>query len=413
VPPGEGGTGTVPPGGGTGTVPPAMPSRIELLFPGVPQGVVYVPGGPAVSLGLSLSAPAPVYRGGTGTIDLGITNELDVATSVTFVVRTSADVTFDELAEGDAVGERAGTAGASCELDLGAGSRAALSLRFALGPAVSDRLVVVPSIRSRVLDLPVETVPGLLLGLVGRGELLVAGNDIGDCVGDDCTVGGEQVSSSAVLDLPPGVGVDEALLVWQSARTGSDAAREVGLVAPGDSTAHVVTAELGEPVASRHRSVADVTALVRSAGGGEYTVVQPLDAADGWWTLLVVTRRSAPSRALFVVVDPLRPVLPDSPVEIVVPIAPPDPVGEPRSPTRDARVVVQDVLGPTAGATAPAIEMSVDGQSPPGEPVGSGGTVTSYALSIDSTEDALTVAVSTSTVPFRIAAIGLSVGIVQ
>jgi len=39
--------------------------------------------------------------------------------------------------------------------------------------------------------------------------------------------------------------------------------------------------------------------------------------------------------------------------------------------------------------------------------------VTSYALSIDSTEDALTVAVSTSSVPFGIAAIGLSVDIVQ
>lgn len=96
-----------------------------------------------------------------------------------------------------------------------------------------------------------------------------------------------------------------------------------------------------------------------------------------------------------------------------MPIAPPAPAGAPRSPTRDVVVVVQDVLGPTAGAQAPAIEMSVDGQSPPGEPIGSGGTVTSYALSIDSTEDALSVAVSTSTVPFRIAAIGLSVDIVQ
>ncbi|MGB7877541.1 MAG: hypothetical protein WBL31_02180 [Ilumatobacteraceae bacterium] len=411
VPPGDGGVVTIPPVDTTDTS--ALPSRIELLFPGVPQGVVYVPGGPALSLGLNLSAPAPVYRGGTGTIDLGITNELDVATSVTFVVRTSAGVTFDELAEGDAACESAGTAGASCALDLGAGSRSALSLRFALDSTVSDRLVVVPSIRSNVLDLPVETVPGLLLGLVGRGELLVAGNDIGACDGDDCSVGGEPIVSSAILDLPPGAEVDEALLVWQVDGTASDELREVGLIAPGDSTGQVVAAEPGEPVDSRFRSVADVTAIVQSAGGGEYAVVGPTKATDGWWTLLVVTRQSASTRELFVVVDPLRTVRPDSPVEIVVPIAPPAPAGAPRSPTRDVVVVVQDVLGPTAGAQAPAIEMSVDGQSPPGEPIGSGGTVTSYALSIDSTEDALSVAVSTSTVPFRIAAIGLSVDIVQ
>ncbi len=401
VPPGGGGTGTVPPVDTTDTS--ALPSRIELLFPGAPQGVVYVPGGPAVSLGLDLSAPAPVYRGGTGTIDLGITNERDVATSVTFVVRTSAGVTFDELADGDAACESAGAAGASCELDLGAGSRAALSLRFALDATVSDRLVVVPSIRSNLLDLPVETVPGLLLGLVGRGELLVVGGDLRD----------EPVASSASLDLPSGVEVDEALLVWQVDATTSDDSREIGLIAPGDATARVVTADLGEPVDSRVRSVADVTALVRSAGGGEYAVVRPTNGSDGWWTLLVVTRHTAPSRRLFVVVDPLRPVRPDSPVDVVVPIAPPAPAEAPRSPTRDVVVVVQDVLGPTAGATSSAIEVSVDGQTPPDEPIGSGGTVTSYALSIDSTEDALTVAVSSSTVPFRLAAIGLSVDIVQ
>ncbi len=414
-------TTTVPLGGGSAvTVPPvdttdaaALPSRIELLFPGVPQGVVYVPGGPAVSLGLSLSAPAPVYRGGTGTIDLGITNELDVATSVTFVVRTSAGVTFDELTEGDAACESAGTAGASCMLDLAAGSRAGLSLRFALDSTVSERLVVVPSIRSNVLDLPVETVPGLLLGLVGRGELLVAGNDIGECAGGDCPVGDQAAGSSAVLDLPPGADVDDALLVWHSDGTDSDEMPEVGLITPGDSTLRVVPAERSESVDSRFRSVADVTALVQSAGGGVYAVVQPTSAPDGWWTLLVVTRRPAPTRGLFVVVDPLRPVGPDSPVEVVVPIAPPEPPGPPRSLTRDVVVSVQGVLGSNEGTTAPAIGVVVEGQSPSEEPIGSGGTVTSYALSIDSTVDALTVEVSTSMVPFRIAVVGFSADIVQ
>ena len=414
-------TTTSPLGGdGSGTEEPddtagatATPGRIELVFPGAVQGISYVPGGPAVTLGLTLSAPAPFYRDGTGTVDAGITNRQDTEASISFVIRTSPGVSFDELAEGDATcaTERVG-GGATCALDLDAGATGVVSLRFALDVTVPERVVVVPSIRAAVLDLAVETVPGLLLGLVGRGELLVAGNDLGGCVGAaDCPVGGERNASSAVLDLPQDAEIDEAMLVWQGDLVSSAWASEVGLIVPGRSAALSVPSDAPSSVDDGFRSVADVTALVRSAGAGTYTVVRPPSvtaAGDGWWTLLVVTRQPAPGRTLFVVVDPLRPVLPAAPLDLAVPVAPPAPARQPLAPVRNVVVSTQDVLGPAGDAT-----VTLAGQSPPGEPVDSDARVTSYALTIDSNEADLSIEVSTSTTPLRVAAIAIAIAIVQ
>ncbi len=85
-----------------------LPNRIELVFPGVPQGAVYVPGGRALNLGVSLSTPAPVYAGATGTIDVAITNNDTEDASVRFLVATSSGVSFDQLSEGRS--ERSSTA---------------------------------------------------------------------------------------------------------------------------------------------------------------------------------------------------------------------------------------------------------------------------------------------------------------
>jgi hypothetical protein len=132
----------------------ALPSRIELVFPGVPQGMVYVPGGPAVRVDLELSVVAPMYRGGTGTIDVTLTNRTDEVRTLEFVARTSPGVSFDTLAEGPGSCAAQG-AGATCTIRLTAGVRRSLALRFAFDETVSDRLVVAPNISSQVLDLPI------------------------------------------------------------------------------------------------------------------------------------------------------------------------------------------------------------------------------------------------------------------
>lgn len=403
-------TTTLPGGSSTSSTttpgtPEPLPSRIEILFPGVPQGITYVPGGPSADLSLSLSSPAPVYRGGTGTVDAELTNESATPLTVDFVIRSSEGVSFDEVAEGAATCKPDGD-GALCKVNLDAGATAEMGLRFAFDVAVPDRVVVASSIRSRVLQLPIVSVPGLVLGLVGRGDLVVAGNALTQ-------------SSSALLELPVDADIDEAVLVWQGAEPASAWVDEVGIIVPGEATAQPVMAEPRAGVQSGElqvgfRSTADVTDLVRAAGPGRYTVVPAsgnTTEVEGAWTLLVVTRQSAAIRRLVVVVDPLRPAPATSPVVVDVPIESAAPAGPPRSPVRPTTVTVNSPFAaPGAGVD---VSVTVNGDVLTAGPDDTDDTgVTTYALDIDATQDALAVAVSTTMRPYRIAVIGLAVDIV-
>ncbi len=315
------------PGGTTpdGSTPGSgnLPNRIELVFPGVPQGAVYVPGGRALNLGVSLSTPAAVYVGATGTVDAAITNNDSQDASVRFLLRASPGVAFDRLVGGPGACVAEPEGAGRCTLSLPAGATAEMSLRFTLAGDVADRLVVVSSIGSDVLEVPVESVPGLLIGQVGRGELLTAGATLGSCRPSPTCPSGDRGASSAALDLPDGTSIDRALLVWEGDRSDAPWAGTVGLIPPGSSTAvgisdgELVTQR--DPGATGFRSVADVTDLVRAAGGGTYTVVRPpsLDeSGDGSWTLTVITDVDAGPLRLFVVVRPDRAVVPDAPFEL-------------------------------------------------------------------------------------------------
>lgn len=361
--------------------PDRLPNRVELVFAGVAQGIVYVPGGPAVQLGLDLSTPAPVYRNGTATIDLGLNNPSDVTRSVRFSIRPSPGVSFDELAEGDATCVPLGETGATCSLELAPRGSKSVSLRLALDDTVSDRLLVVPSIRSRVLDLPVETVPGLALGVVGRGESVFVGAPLG---------------SSRLLDLPTGVEIDEAVLTWRGDSQVGDGLAEVRFSVPGRAAAVPLAAA---PV--------DVTDLVRSAGSGPYTVDQAVGAGGvGSWTLVVITRRSDSPRRLFVIVEPNRPAGAEAIVTADVPIKSAAPPGPPRFPVRP---LVVTLTGPPS---APGATVVVNGSIAEPRASGAAGSPDAYDLDIDSDDDSLLIEVSPTARPPRIAAIGVAIDIV-
>jgi len=414
---------TSPPGGSGD--PTALPSRVELVFLGAPQGVVYVPGGSSLDLGLSLSTPAPVYRNGTGTIDAAITNNSDASATVRFVVRASPGVSFDALVEGPGRCEATRDADAACVVDIDPGAVAPMSLRLALDSTVSDRLLVVPSIRSQVLDLPIETVPGLVIGAVARGELAVIGNTLGSCVPGvaGCPARGERNASSATLELASDATIDRAVLLWRGEGLESNWAGEVGLIVPGATTATPI-AETGvssdsavdaggeeakdDPAGGQ--SGADVTDLVRAAGAGKYTVVRPPSVtarADGSWTLIVVTQEPGANRRLVVVVGPRRPATSSAPVSVVVPVESAAPAGAPRSPVRPTTLKIETL------ASADEAVVTVDGEPVIADrAVGDPRPLDTYALEIDSSADALAVEVSTSTRPVVVTVIGLAVDIV-
>jgi hypothetical protein len=375
------GTATTIPDGPPTDSPERLPNRVELVFAGVAQGIVYVPGGPAVRLGLELSTPAPVYRNGTATIDLGLSNPSDVVRSVRFAIRPSPGVSFDELAEGDADCVPLGETGATCSLELAPRGSKTVSLRLALDATVSDRLLVVPSIRARTLDLPVETVPGLALGVVGRGESVVIGAPLG---------------LSRQLDLPADVEIDEAVLTWRSDAQVGDGSAEVRFTVPGRAT----------PVPLSVKPI-DVTDLIRDAGAGAYTVDSAVGASgSGSWTLVVVTRRTDSPRRLFVLVDPDRPPGAEPAVTVDVPIKSAAPPGPPRFPVRP---LVVTLTGPPA---APGATVVVNGTNAEPRPSGAADQTDAYDLDIDSNDDALLIEVSPTARPPRIAAIGVAIDIV-
>ena len=418
---------TVP--GGSDATPEALPNRIELIFPGAPQGAVYVPGGRALDLGLSLSTPAPVYAGATGTVDVAITNNDTEDASVRFLVRSSPGVAFDRLlgGVGSCIGDQGD--GARCTLALPAGTTAGMSLRFIVDLDVPDRLVVVPSIRSNVLEVPVEFVPGLLVGQVGRGELRTGGDTLGSCTPSPTCADGERNASSAVFDLPANDTIERALLVWEGDRAGAAWADSIGLIPAGSSTAISVSAgDLAPPSgalttgagvdtsetpdASGFRSVADVTDLVRAGGGGTYTVVRAPsgdDAGDGSWTMTVITESNAGLPRLFVVVRPDRAVTADMPLSVDIPIG-----GSvtPQTPRRPLSLLLQAATRGTGTS-----EVTVNGEA---IAIGDGNAVSTvgaaatviYDLEIDSTEDVLSLVASTSADALRLVSIGLAADIV-
>lgn len=159
-------TTTVPPGPVDGE-----PNRVELVFPDTPRGAVYVPGGRALNLTVSLSTPAPVFAGGTGTVDAGLMNNDSVVADVTFYVRTSEGVAFDEHADGSGRCRAEDDHGATCSVSIDPGGTAWMSLRFTVARDVPDRFVVDPGLDRAVLDVPVEFLSDLVIGTVERGDL--------------------------------------------------------------------------------------------------------------------------------------------------------------------------------------------------------------------------------------------------
>jgi hypothetical protein len=289
-----------------------------------------------------------------------------------------------------------------------------LSLRFALDERVQDRLVVVSSLGSDELDLPVETVTGLVVGTVATGRLVVAANTLGECPdgAPGCPPTGRRSASSAILDLLPDEEVDQAVLLWRGEVPPTGSLAPVGLIPPTVATATVVTARSEvrgpEQTADGFRAVADVTSVVRGGGPGRYTVVRAPsvdDPGDGSWSLLVVTRVAGQPRRLIVSIDPASPAVPDVPIVTIVPVKSADPAGPPRSPGREGELRV--------GALGDGAVVRVDGVEVPPEPsAGPGPLDVTYDLRIDADADAIQIDVTSSTRPLTVAFLGLAVDIV-
>lgn len=398
-------TTTVPDAGTpTSTIPPGPidgdPNRVELVFPETPRGAVYVPGGRPLDLSLALSSPAPVFAGGTGTVDVELMNNDTVAVDVTFYVRTTVGIAFDEQTEGAGTCRAEDDDGATCAVSIGAGAKVSKSLRFTVERHVPDRFVVHADEAS--LDLPVEFLGDLVLGTVERGHLTTFTGVLAQCGSPPwCVEPAEWVDGAAMGD------AEAAYLVWRGV-SATDAPPRVEL-AVGDEVTLVEPTSWTAVDGATYR-IADVTVPVASAVAGSGAVAVASSDGGGTWTLIVVTRDASATRRLMVVTAPDAVVSATAAFATTIPVAGSQPPITPRRPGRVETVAL--VAEPGAAALA-VDDVPVGGDDPFGlAATGRAPAVRSYDLDIDSSSAAIQIAASTTTAEFRLAGLALVLDIV-
>jgi len=225
--------------------------------------------------------------------------------------------------------------------------------------------------------------------------------------------------------------VERALLVWEGDRSDAAWADAVGLIPPGSSTVLTVTADdvaalnrvlaTGSGVAmpetqgaTGFRSIADVTDLIGTAAGGNYTVVRPTsrdETGDGSWTLIVMmaaTPGDPAPRRLFVVIRPGQGVVANGPLQVDLPVGG---SSTPETPRRKVAFILQ-VATTGTGASRVTLNGNTVGSGEAFDDIGPvGGTVT-YDQQMASTEDVLSLEASTTADELRLSSIGLSADIV-
>lgn len=299
-----------------------------------------------------VSAAAPVFAGGTGTLDIALSNESDEPVAANLEMMLPQGIVFDRLVDGDAACENPDDNSPFCDIVVAPDTSLDLSVQLSLEAAVVGRLVV----DGDTLDVPFEAqivaVRHLVHNSVGHGDVLVIGNTVMSCsvaTDDSCNdvragtsdivnrwdvsmefVGADSAaglanSSGAVLALPETAAVAEAHLLWSGdLREGgravpSDGQSTATLITPAGDVVEVEAEDIifGEEDSTQYIGRVDVTDVVAAGGAGQYVVGNiasvEADGSYGGWTLVVVTDDDALPRRQRVVLEPFEWVAPQDP----------------------------------------------------------------------------------------------------
>lgn len=312
-------------------------------------------------LSLQLSSPAPVFAGGSGTIDLALTNSgADVADAAVELMLPRG-VRFDALVSGEAECVDPEDDSLFCNVNVAGGTTLELSVRVRLEPSVVGRLSIQGDAVGELFEVPIVATRDLIHNSVGRGDVVVAGNTVMGCdqagadeLGVSCDdvhngVGeivnrwdvpmsflqvdpssGMTNGTTAVLNMPADATVLEAFLFWsgdlkeRGAVADPDTESIATLITP-DGTRSAIDADevrLGEEDSTQFISRTDVTALIAAGGAGEYTVgdiasVETKGSFGAWALVVVLDDDSLPLRHR-IVTDPFDWVAPEAPFDYLV-----------------------------------------------------------------------------------------------
>jgi hypothetical protein len=408
----------------------------------------------------SVAAPAPVFAGGTGTLDVSLTNPSDGPVVANLELMLPNGMLFGGLVGGDAVCVDPDDDSPYCDIVVDPGSTRDLSVLVRLESGVVGRIVVDGASIVEPLEVQIVAVSNLVHNSVGRGDVIVIGNTLLACadeaaarlsvscaevragtgdVVDRWNVPMENLgnlpafgfsnSSRAVLDLPDGASVRAAYLFWAGdvlegdQSVSPDGQSKATLVTPTGEVANMQAQEIifGQQDSSQYLGRVDVTAAVAAGGAGEYLVgnvasVQTRGSFGGW-SLVVVTDDANLPRRERLVLDPFAWVAPEATFEFGVGI--PTPVLAGATAQLDIlgfegeRGLGGEVLsvGGVSVAGDNPFDSSITGVRTPSFDNNLGVDIDAYDLMIDTPAGSLSINATSSGDGIRLAVLGFTVDI--
>jgi DNA-directed RNA polymerase specialized sigma24 family protein len=410
-------------------------------------------------LTLAVSSPAPIYAGGTGTIDVAVTNSGAAAADATVELLLPNGVSLEALAAGDAACTDPEGDSPFCTFSVEAGATLDFALRLRLESSTVGRLVVEGDLVTEPLEAAIVATSDLVHSSVGTGGVVTIGNSLMTCddtaaaeLGIDCADvragAGEFVnrwdvpmefigpapqygivnSSSAVLDLPDASSIVSAHLYWsgdleeRQQSIPDDGSNElVTVLAPNGEVTQVVAdrLSLGDIDATQYLGSADVTDIVAAGGTGSYLIgnVQSVEVQGSYaaWSLVVVYDNDAEPRRHRVVTRPFEWVAPQPRFEYAVDLPVPVVAGADAHLSvvafegeRGFRPEAFTVGGEPLGGDA-VFDSTISGERDPSYDNNLGVDIDAYDLVIDTADGTLPIRATSEKDGVRIAVLALSV----
>ncbi|MEP4648945.1 MAG: hypothetical protein ABJ314_02095, partial [Ilumatobacter sp.] len=405
-----------------------------------------------------VSSPAPAFAGGSGTLDIAVTNTSAAAVDASIEIVLPRGVVFDALVAGDADCVDPDNDSPYCNVSVGAGATLDMSIRVALESSVVGRLQVEGDALPEAFDVPIVSTRDLIHNSVGRGDVAVIGNTVMACddaaaaeLGISCAdvhagigdvvnrwdvpmtfTGAAPVlglfnSSVATLEMPEGATVVDARLFWSGDLNQGGVVVEVGAERPvtlrgPDGAIVSVEAQdvsLGDQDATQYVGRADVTDLVATGGSGDYLVgdiaTAEVRGSYGAWALVVVYDDDSLPRRHRVVTDPFDWVAPEAPfdyeVDMPVPVSVDAPAHLAVVAYEGERGFAPEQLvvgGQRLGGDNP-FDSTISGPRSPAFDNSLGVDIDAYDLSIDTPNGILDIAATSGDDGVRLAVIALTV----
>lgn len=413
---------------------------------------------PASGLSTVVSTSAPVFAGGTGTLDLAIANDGDAAFDGTIELLVPRGVVLHGLAAGDAECTDPDDDSPFCSISIDAGDTLNISLRVALESSVVGRLTVDGATVPEEFQAQIVATRDLVHNSVGRGDVTIIGNNVMTCADDaaaelgiDCDkvrdgVGdvlnrwdvpmafigaapqfGFENGSKATLEISDDARIVHAELFWsgdleeRGQSVSDDGANIVTLGTPAGDVFGITADDVafGQEDATQYVARADVTDVIATDGAGEYlignvTAVEAQGSYAGWVLAVVYDDDELPLRHR-IVTDPFDWVAPEAPFQYAVDLP---------SPVVAAGIAQLDVVafegergfapetllvgGQNVGGVNP-FDSSINGDRSPSDDNNLGVDIDAYDLVIDTPDGTLGISATSDRDGIRLAVLGLTV----